>query len=104
MRTLRNLLFLGLLGLVLVGRQQPVQARWDCNWDGICDAEEMNIYYMCGDCGNTYCTGQCGSIWDEWWCEVLCWGTWGTDVEYYYCDGDTGHQSCDRECWCYPPI
>jgi hypothetical protein len=100
MRTIRNVAFLVLVVLCAAAKQQTVAAKWDCDWDGICSAEEMQVYYMCGDCGNTYCSNQCSEQWDYGYCEIQCWGYNGSSPVDYQCDGMSGAQTCDYGCSC----
>lgn len=104
MRAMRNVCFLAVLSLMMLGRTQPAKATtWDCNWDGICDSEEMTVYYMCGDCGSTYCTNYCEEH-DWYWCDTMCWGDHGGYAIGLDCDSNTGAQDCDWRCYCSPPM
>lgn len=102
MKLARN--FAGLVVIVTALSLRPIAAASsDCNWDGICDEQEMITYYMCGDCGNTYCTNYCEEH-DDAWCDVECYATMGGEVWFVLCDDNSGQQGCSYECYCRPPM
>jgi hypothetical protein len=100
MRMIRNVSFLFLLAAFAAASPAPARGA-DCNWDGVCDPEEEQIYYMCGDCGNSYCTNQCDDLYTQYYCEDMCYGS-GLVYDSSFCDSMSGHQDCDFECYCVP--
>lgn len=102
MRTIRNLAFLALAVTYAWAGPRPVAAA-DCDWNGICEGEEWTIYYMCGDCGNTYCTNFCETH-DQYWMADQCYYSYGWDFVQGGCDSMGSTQGCDAWWECTPPI